>query len=142
MSTITSKLVLGAAVATVVAGGAPLALAASTTTLKTTMTGKAEAPTRGDADGSGKATIRITGKKVCFIVSYSRIGKPSDAHIHKGAKGKAGPVVVGLFAGGFKKSGCVTTTSAIAKAIARHPSSYYVNLHNKAFPNGAVRGQL
>ena len=141
MSITKSKLVLGSAVVAL-AAGAPLAAAATTTTLKASMTGKAEKPTAGDPDGTGKATIKITGKKVCFTVSYSKIAKPTDAHIHKGAKGKAGPVVVGLFTGGFKKSGCVTTTSAIAKAIVKSPSGYYVNLHNKKYPNGAVRGQL
>lgn len=138
---ITKTKVALATAATTFAVGAPLAMAASTTTLHTSLTGKAETP-KGDPDGSGKATIKITGKKVCYTFSYSKIGAPNAAHIHKGAKGKAGPVVVGLFAGKAKKSGCVTTTSAIAKAIAKHPSSYYVNLHNKKYANGALRGQL
>lgn len=140
MTNTKTKAALGA-VAAALAVGAPLAGAATTTTLRATLTGKAETP-KGDSDGKGQATIRITGRKVCYSLSYSRIAAPTDGHIHKGKKGVAGAVVVGLFAGKAKKSGCVTTTSAIAKAIAKSPSSYYVNLHNAAFPGGAIRGQL
>jgi hypothetical protein len=136
------KLLPGVAAVAMLAAAVPLAGAASTTTLKASMTGKAEAPGPGDANGKGQATIRINGKRVCWSVSYSKIAKPSAGHIHKGAKGKAGPVVVGLFATAGKKSGCVNTTSALAKDIAKHPGRYYVNLHNSAFPNGAIRGQL
>ena len=31
---------------------------------------------------------------------------------------------------------------AIANAIKANPGAYYVNIHNGAFPNGAIRGQL
>jgi len=35
-----------------------------------------------------------------------------------------------------------TTTAAIAAAIVRSPSAYYVNVHNAKYPAGALRGQL
>lgn len=141
MNTIKTKLILGGTAA-VLAVTVPLAGAASTTALKASLTGKAEAPKAGDRDGKGQATIRVKGSQVCFSLSYSKIGAPSDGHIHKGVAGKAGPVVVGLFTGKAKSSGCVKTTAALAKQVAKSPASFYVNLHNKAYPNGAIRGQL
>ncbi|MCW3015774.1 MAG: hypothetical protein JWO02_2866 [Solirubrobacterales bacterium] len=141
MKTTKHKLLLGAAVAALAAGGS-IAAAQSTTTLKASMTGKAEVPGPADANGKGSATIKITGTKVCYTLSYSNIGTPNASHIHRGATGKAGSVVVALFTGTPKKSACVTTTSSLAKQIAQKPASFYVNIHNKAFPNGAIRGQL
>lgn len=141
MSQLTTRTILGTAAATL-ALGAPFALAASTTTLKTSLTGKQEAPGPGDKDGKGQATIRVKGTKVCYSISWSKIAAPTDGHIHKGAKGNAGPVAVGLFTGKAKKSGCVTTSAATAKALKTSPADFYVNFHNKDFPNGAIRGQL
>lgn len=137
----TSRWLIAGGAALALATTAPLAGAARTTTLKATLTGKVEVPA-GDPDGRGQATIRIKGRQVCYSLAYTKIGRPNAAHIHKGAKGTAGPVVVGLFNAPHKRSGCVTTTSALAKAIVKKPGDYYVNLHNTAFPNGAIRGQL
>jgi hypothetical protein len=124
------------------AAGVPLAGAASTTTLKAAMTGKAEVPGPGDNNGRGQATIRVTGTKVCYRLSYSNVATPSASHIHRGATGKPGPIVVSLFNGTPKKSGCVTATAKLAREITQKPASFYVNVHDKAFPNGAIRGQL
>jgi len=66
----------------------------------------------------------------------------SAAHIHRGgAKVASGPVVVPLGAK-YKATGCIASTSAIVKAIAKNPKGFYVNIHTAKYPNGAVRGQL
>jgi CHRD domain len=108
--------------------------------LHATLTGKAETP-KGDPDGRGTAEIKITGRRVCWEIKVARVQTIMAAHIHKGRPGTAGPVVVPL-GKVFKAKGCTTTTAAIAAAIQKTPSAYYVNVHNAKYPGGALRGQL
>jgi len=113
--------------------------------LQTTLTGAAEVPGPGDADGAGTASITVNPgqKQVCFALAVTNIAPATAAHVHIGAVGVAGPVVVGLTAPtSGTSSGCVTTTRAIALAILKDPPAYYVNVHNADHPAGAVRGQL
>ncbi|HEX4719336.1 MAG TPA: CHRD domain-containing protein [Thermoleophilaceae bacterium] len=112
-------------------------------TFTVTMTGKAETP-KGDPDGKGTAKLKIEASKgeVCYTLSWHKIGKPLAAHIHKGNKGKAGPIVVPLFAGTAKHSGCVKASKSLLGKIVKNPKSYYVNIHTQRFPGGALRGQL
>jgi hypothetical protein len=125
--------------ALVIATGATAALQ-KTNSLHATLTGKAETP-KGDPDGSGTAEVKITGRKVCWEIKVARVQTIVAAHIHKGGPGVAGPVVV-PFGKVYKSKGCTTTTAAIAAAIQKHPLTYYVNVHNKKYPGGALRGQL
>jgi hypothetical protein len=125
--------------ALVVAGGATAA-AQKGSSLHATLTGKAETP-KGDPNGVGTAEIKITGRRVCWEIKVARVQTIVAAHIHKGRPGTAGPVVV-PFGKVFKAKGCTTTTAALAAAIERTPSAYYVNVHNAKYPGGALRGQL
>ena len=120
--------------------GAAGALQKGGNSLHATLTGKAETP-KGDADGRGTAEVKITGTKVCWEIKASRVATLVAAHIHKGKPGVAGPVVV-PFGKTYKSKGCATTTAAIAAAIMKSPSAYYVNVHNAKYPGGALRGQL
>ena len=130
---------LAVLVALAVAAGAAGAIQKSGS-LHATLTGKVEVP-KGDPDGSGTAEVKISGTTVCWEIKTARVGTILAAHIHKGGPGVAGPVVV-PFGKAFKSKGCVNSTSAIAAAIQRHPSGYYVNVHNATYPGGALRGQL
>ncbi len=104
----------------------------------------------GDPDGVGSATIKITRisdttAKLCFGITVAGVDKPILTHIHEGAAGINGPVVVDLIppSGGFNaSSGCVDVALALAADINNDPLNYYVNLHTEKFPAGAVRGQL
>jgi len=119
------------------------ALAAKT--LRASMTGAAEVP-RGDADGRGRARITTDRERgrVCYRITLSKVGTVAAGHIHKGAAGTAGPIVVGFFATPTRRpSGCVTGVSKkLIADIERNPGRYYVNVHNQRHPAGAVRGQL
>jgi hypothetical protein len=117
--------------------------------LSTELTGAAEVPGPGDPDGSGTATITVNPgqEEVCWEINAAGIELPATAaHIHVGAAGVAGPVVVTLSApdaSGFS-SGCTTVdvNRDLAKAILKNPEDYYVNVHTSVFPAGAIRGQL
>jgi hypothetical protein len=101
----------------------------------------------GDPDGHGVASILINGTSLCFTILTRNIAMPTAAHIHRGKAGAAGAIHLGLttptLAGNVARvANCVSTTAAKIAAIRNAPSSFYVNVHNAAFPNGAIRGQL
>jgi CHRD domain len=100
----------------------------------------------GDPDGSGTAAVKTRGTEVCYDLKWAKVDVMM-AHIHKGAAGTNGDVVVNFFAGespldATSKTGCATADAAVVKAIQANPSNYYVNLHSPEFPKGAIRGQL
>jgi hypothetical protein len=85
----------------------------------------------------------VNNGRVCATERHHNLGIPPNAmHIHAGAKGVAGPIVVDLtpILGGQR---CVDVADgSLLQDISDNPASYYVNIHNAAYPNGAVRGQL
>jgi hypothetical protein len=109
------------------------------------LTGEAEAPA-GDPVGTGTSTIRLRAGQgqVCYQLSVENLPAAAAAHIHRGASGVAGPVVVPLTTPGANgtSSGCAPASRTLVSAILGSPASYYVNVHTAEFPGGAVRGQL
>lgn len=112
----------------------------------TTLTGAAEIPGPGDPDGSGTAKIWLNRGQgeVCFELTVSGVDPITAAHIHAAPAGIAGPVVVPLNPPptSGSSSGCVSADHDLINAIIQSPEQYYVNVHNAAFPAGALRGQL
>jgi hypothetical protein len=142
-----SLLTFALAVTAVVAAG-PVLAKTKTVTHKTitvnNLTGAQEVP-KGSPTGKGNARITLDSKKgqVCFTLAWSKISTPTASHIHKGAKGKAGPIVIAFFVSPpAKHSGCVSAPKSAIAAIINNPGAYYVNVHNKQYPAGAIRGQL
>jgi hypothetical protein len=111
------------------------------------LSGDRESP-KGDADGKGAASVLVDGKKVCIAIGVTRLDDVQAAHIHRGAQGVNGPIVVDpkvavqKSGNGVVVGGCATVTSSLAQAIKRNPGRYYVNVHTSKFPAGAIRGQL
>jgi hypothetical protein len=116
---------------------------AATIKLQTPLTAAAEVP--GPGKGSGTATLTFDTDKgqVCYMLMASGTDTPTMAHIHKGAAGVAGGVVVALAppATGMSE-GCAPLAADALADIVAHPGNYYVNVHTAAFPAGAMRGQL
>ena len=132
---------LAAAVIAIPATAAPQPLA----TLKANLTTAVPGP--GDPNGTGNAVIKVYKTKLCYTLSVMNIKRATEAHIHQGAKGQTGPVVVPTDQTSFNlprptSSGCEPIPSSLSTAIRQNPSNYYVNVHNKPYPDGAIRGQL
>ncbi len=109
------------------------------------LTGAAEVPGPGDPDATGKAFLNLDGAGgwVCFALQFSGIdGTVNAAHIHRGAAGESGPVVVSLEYEKTGTEGCVKAASALISEIDGNKAGFYVNVHSTAFPPGAIRGQL
>jgi hypothetical protein len=109
------------------------------------LAGSAEVP-KGAPKGSGSAVVTFHGKtlQVCWRFSHLHgFTGATFAHIHKGGKGASGPIVVPLSTGKtFLHKGCVKSSATLIKAMEKDPHGYYVNIHSKKYPGGAVRSQL
>jgi hypothetical protein len=133
------------------AGGAALALAACVTpgprplTLTATLTGYQAVPGPGDLDGTGTAQVRLDpqGGRVCWTLAARGIDPATAAHIHRGEAGAVGPPVVPLTPPVPERSeGCAAADAALLAEMRERPHAFYVNIHNAAFPQSAIRGQL
>jgi hypothetical protein len=120
-------------------------LAAMSTLTATLEGGDAEDPP-GDPDGSGTATITIdpATDEVCWDLATTNIADAVVSHIHVGAAGVNGGVVVPLDVDGFSgtSEGCVTEAAADLEGILANPAGFYVNIHTADYAAGAIRGQL
>ena len=121
--------------------------------------------TNGESTGSGQATIdliqnrdssgNITTSAVNFTVTMQ--GFPSTAvvniaHIHTGAAGVAGPILVNTTVNPGEvvlTSGVGTFTRVnislgndVAQGILANPAGFYFNVHTALNPGGVMRGQL
>lgn len=93
--------------------------------------------------GSFTGVLDTATNQLCYILLATGVDKPTAAHIHLGAEGQAGAPVVTLANPADGDSGaCVAVRPDIAAALVANPGGYYVNVHNAAYPAGAVRGQL
>jgi hypothetical protein len=118
-----------------------------------------------EATGTGNATVtlvvtrdasnNVTAATGTFVVNLSSFpaGTPINlAHIHTGAAGVNGAVVVnsGISAGqnvlangsGSFTAANLTVDPAIAQQILNNPAAFYFNVHSATNPGGVARGQL
>ena len=96
------------------------------------------------ARGTFTATVKKEGTEgvITWRLTFSRLtGRGIAAHIHRGAPGKAGPVIVPLCApcrSGAR--GQVTVGAAVLNAL--ETGRAYVNVHTRKNQAGEIRGQL
>ena len=125
----------------------PVNVALDVKLLATLVGGAEEVPNPGDPDGTGTATVmlRTATNQVCWETQVANLTLPAMAsHIHRGARGVAGPIVVPFTAPDAtgRASGCAVAEASLLSEIGQNPAGFYVNVHTSDFPGGAVRGQL
>jgi hypothetical protein len=129
--------------ALVLIAAVPVVASEARTSLEASLTGEKEVPGPGDPNGRGHADVTVYKAKVCYELEVERIKPATAAHIHRGAPGVAGPIVVELKAPTDGSSeGCKAISEKLSKKLRDNPSHYYVNVHNNPYPDGAIRGQL
>jgi hypothetical protein len=101
----------------------------------------------GDGNGGGSFSAVIDGRELCYGLAVRDIGNPTAAHIHRGGRNTAGPIVVPLDSlptsgDPGSSAGCTELSRSLVRQIRRNPVRFYVNVHNSAYPDGAIRGQL
>ena len=109
--------------------------------VKLTLSGANEVPpVKTSASGSGTITVEEDGA-VSGSVSATGVAGTA-AHIHEGAAGANGPVIVPLTKDGdsYKvPDGAKLTPAQLASFKA---GNLYVNVHSAANPNGEIRAQM
>ncbi len=128
-----------AVVLALAAGFLPVAFGAD---VKVTLSGAEEVPpVQTAASGSGTITV---GDDMSVKGSVTTSGVAATAaHIHMGAPGKNGPVIVPL----TKSGDSSWVVGAGAKLTDEQMKAFkagdlYVNVHSAAHPGGEIRGQL
>jgi hypothetical protein len=117
---------------------------------------------RGEPGALGTFDLRINRatETICHDINLRGVTTPFESpaptavHIHRGARGEAGPPVW-LFPdptmaadGTLQSSGCLQRAFPADAAgfslaeLEADPAAFYVDVHTSAFPAGAVRGQL
>jgi hypothetical protein len=131
----------------------------ATITFNSSLTGANETPPETTAGtGTGTFVFDTVALNITYSLSYSGLSTPATmAHIHFGAAGVAGPVILpftpsptgtsGVISGVLTtadlinqaSSGIVSFTDIYNAALA---GNLYSNVHTITFPAGEIRGQL
>ena len=96
-------------------------------------------------EGQGHFTLVVDPPKgtACYILNVAGLDNVTAAHVHVGGPGENGRPVIPLETPSDGASGgCTNIAADLASALLANPQGYYVNVHTRAQPDGAIRGQL
>jgi hypothetical protein len=116
--------------------------------VRTALNARQEVPRpKGKANRARGTFIAVVTKEgttgsVAWRLTFSRLtGRAVAAHIHRGQRGRPGPVVVALCAPCRSgASGTANVSAAVLSAL--EAGRAYVNVHTRRNPAGEIRGQI
>jgi hypothetical protein len=99
-------------------------------------------PTGAKLGAAGRFTATLNGTTLTWRLTFSHLSGPATAaHIHMGARGVSGPVLIPLC--GSCTSPVTGATPVTAGQIADLKArKLYVNVHTSRNPGGEIRGQI
>ncbi|HTV89687.1 MAG TPA: CHRD domain-containing protein [Stellaceae bacterium] len=119
---------------------------AAPTSFQVPLTGASSVP---PVDTAGKGTADITydpaTRVVTWSITYGGLASPvTMAHFHHGGKGENGPVAVWLTKKGEPVSSPIKGSATLTQDQAQQflAGDWYINVHTKDHPAGAIRGQV
>ena len=115
-----------------------------------------EVPTPKVTNATGIAQIVVLPGEIDYTIDVANINAVTMAHIHNGAPGVAGPIVVTLFqsstptgpissklaAGTITQASLGTATTLESLKALLLSGNAYINVHTTGNPAGEIRGQI
>ncbi|MBL7951891.1 MAG: CHRD domain-containing protein [Flavobacteriales bacterium] len=96
--------------------------------------------------GLGSFTLNATRDTLCIHASWTGLSSAlTGIHIHDGAAGTNGPVIIDLmdFVQGDQLTTMLTGAAITPAIVAKHVrGELYLNIHTTDNPNGEIRGQI
>ena len=109
--------------------------------MKVNLTGAEEVPP-ANTSGSGSGSFRVADDGTITGSVTTKDVKGTMAHIHQGAKGANGPVIVPLDKNGDTYTVPAGRKLTSAQMDALKKGQLYVNVHSDRYKGGEVRAQL
>jgi hypothetical protein len=101
---------------------------------------------RGSPNGTGLAVVSINAStnELCWTISQLKnITAPTEVRLFRNFPGASGEN--GFYLGGpkkYKPSGCIHLLPVQLGLMTSKPQVFYVSIHDRRFPGGAIRGPL
>ena len=100
-------------------------------------------PVTSAGSGTGAVTVDTVNNTVTARLSVSGVDDATMAHIHTGAAGENGGVLIGLTAGTEVGSWLIDNGEVLSTDVdAMLDGGTYFNVHTPAVPSGELRGQI
>lgn len=99
-------------------------------------------PTASTATGLGEFLVNGAAGQLRYLVRTTLSAPPTMAHIHNGAAGQNGPVIIDFSTAGVPFMTTFSGARAITSTTDLEAGRWYVNAHSATSPGGEIRGQI